>query len=288
MTFPSVETLVAQAKGGDRTALEEVVRQIQDKVYGLAMRMLSHPADAEDATQEILMKVVTHLATFRGDSAFTTWVYRIAANHLLTTRRRRAEREEITFEQFGELLDVGLTQEDLSVSADVDQRLLAEEAKIGCMQGMLLCLDRDQRMAYILGEILELTSKEGAQILDLTEVSFRKRLSRARERIRTFMDRKCGLANPANPCRCHRQVAPNIRRGRIQPDHLLFAAHPARGPNRDFLRSRVQGVDDLEGAAALFRSHPDYAAPSRFAEGIRSLVDSDQFQLLVQTWENDG
>lgn len=283
MTHHSLETLVAQAKDGDKAALEEVVRQIQDKVYGLAMRMLWHPADAQDATQEILIKVVTHLSSFRGDSAFTTWVYRIAANHLLTTRQRRAERERITFEQFGELLDVGLTQETASVPAQVEQQLLVEEAKIGCMQGMLLCLDRDQRLTYILGEIFEVTSKEGAQILKITPAAFRKRLSRARERIRTFMHHQCGLANPANPCRCRRQVGPNIKYGRIQTDNLLFATHPAHTPNREFLLPRIQEMDELERAAALFRSHPDYAAPLAFVEGIRNLMDSGQFQLLGDT-----
>ena len=85
----AIESLVERAKEGDQNALEELVRHIQDPVYGLALRMLSHPADAEDATQEILVKVVTHLVSFRQESAFTTWVYRIASNHLITNNKRR-------------------------------------------------------------------------------------------------------------------------------------------------------------------------------------------------------
>ncbi|TDI85334.1 MAG: RNA polymerase sigma factor [Chloroflexi bacterium] len=280
MTLQNIETLVVQAKDGDKASLEVLVRQIQDNVYGLAMRMLWHPEDAEDAAQEILIKVVTHLRNYRGDSAFTTWVYRIAANHLLTTRQRRVERERITFEQFGELLDMGLAEETLSVPAQVDQRLLEEEAKIGCMQGMLVCLDRDHRMTYILGEILELTGKEGAQILGITQAAFRKRLSRARERIRSFMHKKCGLANQANPCRCRRQVGPNIKYGRIHTDKLLFADHPTSSPNSEFVLSRIQELDELERSAALFRSHPNYAAPSALIDSIRNLVESGASQLL--------
>ncbi len=282
MTHISVEMLVAQARDGDKEALEEVVRQIQDNVYGLAIRMLWHPEDAEDASQEILIKVVTHLSNFRGDSAFTTWVYRIAANHLLTTRQRRVEKERITFEQFGDLLDVGLTEKTLSVPAQVDQRLLVEEAKIGCMQGMLLCLDRDHRLTYILGEILELTGKEGAHILGITQAAFRKRLSRSRGRIRSFMHEKCGLANPANPCRCRRQVEPNLKNGRIQTDNLLFADHPTSTPRSEFVLSRIQEMDELERSVALFRSHPDYAAPSALVDSIRNLVDSGESQLLSE------
>src|SRR6476469_10004830 len=98
---PTLETLVEQDKEGSKTALEAIILGIQDQVYNLALRMLWHPADAEDATQEILIKVLTQLSQFRQESAFTTWVYRIATNYLLTTRKRRAEVQQVTFEQFG-------------------------------------------------------------------------------------------------------------------------------------------------------------------------------------------
>ncbi|MFQ5614062.1 MAG: hypothetical protein ACE5H9_18220 [Anaerolineae bacterium] len=81
----------------------------------------------------------------------------------------------------------------------------------------------------------------------------------------------------------YRQVGPNIKYGRIQTGDLLFATHPAYTPNREFLLSRIQEMDELERAAALFRSHPDYAAPSAFVEGIRNLMDSGQLQLLGDT-----
>jgi RNA polymerase sigma factor (sigma-70 family) len=161
----TLETLVARAKEGDGDALEELVRAIQDRVYGLALRMLWHPDDAADATQEILMRIVTHLGSFRGESAFTTWTYRVASNYLLTARKRRAEHEELTFERFGAQLDEGLSNAPLQAPTDVEERLLVEEMKIGCTHGMLLCLDRAQRLAYILGEICEVTSEEGGYIL---------------------------------------------------------------------------------------------------------------------------
>ena len=83
-----LEWLVEAAKEGDRKALEDLISKIQNKIYGLALRMLYNPSDAEDAAQEILLKIITRLSTFRGESAFTTWMYRVAINHLLTLRRR--------------------------------------------------------------------------------------------------------------------------------------------------------------------------------------------------------
>ena len=79
-----LERLVEAAKEGDKKALEDLILKIQDKIYGLALRMLYNPSDAEDASQEILLKIITHLGTFRGESAFTTWMFRVAVNHLLT------------------------------------------------------------------------------------------------------------------------------------------------------------------------------------------------------------
>jgi DNA-directed RNA polymerase specialized sigma24 family protein len=69
--------------------------------------MLWHPEDAQDATQEILLRVVTHLSSFRGDSSFMTWVYQIAANHLLSCGRSRLEAQRLTFESFGKDLGEG-------------------------------------------------------------------------------------------------------------------------------------------------------------------------------------
>ena len=186
---------------------------MRDRIYNLALRMLWHPADAEDATQEILVRLVTHLGSFRGESAFTTWAYRVASNYLLTTRKRRAEREELTFERFAEQLDEGLAPDVPGPAAEVENRLLVEEVKLGCSQGMLLCLDRDHRLAYILGDVFGVTSQEAAEIVGISPVAFRKRLSRARARLHGFMEPQCGGAR-AGPSRCRRSTRGSGSHGR--------------------------------------------------------------------------
>src|SRR5215831_2903611 len=95
-------TWVRAAAAGDRAAAHEVLRAVQDDVYRLALRMLGHPQDAEDAAQEILVIVLTHLGSFRGESAFSTWVWRIAARHLAEVKRGR--REDDSFEALEERL----------------------------------------------------------------------------------------------------------------------------------------------------------------------------------------
>ncbi len=267
-----VDELVERARGGDAAALDRLVRSIEGDVYNLAVRMLWHPTDAEDATQEILIKVVTNLGGFRGESALRTWVFRVAANHLLTTRRRRAERPELNFAAFGDDLAEGL---DTPYEARVDERLLEEEVKVGCTQGMLLCLDREHRLAYVLGEIFELPGEQAATVLETTPAAYRKRLSRARERIQSFMRGHCGIVNPANPCRCRRRIGRAIELGRVDQSNLHFAGHTAEAVRR--------GVDDMErlqDAAAVFRSHPTYKAPEQLAGRLAELLASGRYPLL--------
>ena len=267
------DRLVERARGGDRGALEALVRGVQDDVYRLALKMLWHPADAQDATQEILVRLVTGLGTFRGEAAFGTWAYRVAVNHLLTTRRRRAERAAVSFEAFGEDLATGL---DRSYAAPgVDDALLEEEVKVGCTQAMLLCLDRGHRAAYILGEVFDLPSEQAAWVLELSPAAYRKRLSRARERVRSFMEGHCGLVRAENPCRCARRVGTAIATGRVEPAGLLFARAGA-------VRRGIAEMERLHASAAVFRSHPDVRAPEDLARRIVDVVRADRLSLLAE------
>lgn len=259
--------LIERAGAGDRRALETLIEHIQDNVYGLALRMLWHPEDARDATQEILLRVVTHLSSFRGESAFLTWVYRVAANALINFRKSRVEMQSYDFERFGRELDEGLLHPAPNALPQPDDAVLVEEIKVGCTLGMLMCLDRAHRLAYILGEILEFDSGEAAEVLEISAVAFRQRLSRARNAVVQFMRQKCGLVNEANPCRCSRRVPFAIATGRIDPARLLFARHEGR------LRHEVRKLEDARHIAAIYRSQPEFHSLDDFRNLVRGLVE---------------
>jgi RNA polymerase sigma factor (sigma-70 family) len=145
---------VRLVQSGSKEALELVIGRHQRWIYNVALRMLCHMQDAEGATQEILIKVITKLSTFRGQSQFRTWLSRLAVNHLLNMKRGNVEARSRTFDDYGRALENtpdGDFPDPRSVSADVQS--LVHEARIGCTSGMLLCLDRDQRLVYVLGEI---------------------------------------------------------------------------------------------------------------------------------------
>ena len=270
--------LVARAQSGERDALEDLVRRHQAWIYNIAVRMLYHPQDAEDATQEILIKALTRLSSFEGRSSFRTWLYRIVVNHVLNTKRGRREPEAMSFGCYGHGLD---HTPDLDLpdqqSVPADMRLLVDEARIGCTSGMLLCLDRAQRLIYILGEIFEVTDAVGAELLETSPENFRQRLARARRDLHNFMNDKCGLVNRANPCRCAKKTRGFMQAGYVDPENLLFARDRVRQV-REVVPRMYEAIAALdEACAGVHRQHPFYDPPD-LVQALRRLVESPEFR----------
>src|SRR5512133_225379 len=109
MTTPlTLEEITRSALDGDRDALDTLVRALQGDIYGLALRMLWNREDAEDATQEILIRIVTHLSQFGFKSQLKTWAYRVAVNYVLDVKKSAIERLHLSFERFAEDLEAGI------------------------------------------------------------------------------------------------------------------------------------------------------------------------------------
>jgi len=247
MTRPmTLEDAARRAIDGDRDALDGLVRDLQGDIYGLALRMLWNREDAEDATQEILVRAVTRLSRFDFRSRLKTWVYRIAVNYILDVKKSAVERLHLTFDQFADDLAEGLSADP---STDAERSLLVEEVKIGCTLGMLQCLDRPHRLAYVLGEIMDMSGPEAADALEITPDVFRKRLQYARAAIISFTRSYCGLVSDTAACACNRRVPPALRAGRVRADSFDFAANAS-----SFQETRAI-VRQVEGARRAFEVH---------------------------------
>ncbi len=275
--------LIEQAKLGSREALEKLVHRHQAWIYNIAVRMVFHPQDAEEVTQEVLIKAITRLSTFQGESQFRTWLYRITANHVLNIKRRGGETEAETFSSYAaainDTLDLDLPDPK---SVPVDVPLLVEEAKISCTMGMLLCLDRKQRLIFTLGEIFGASDTVGSEVLEMTADNFRQSLSRARRDLYQFMHGQCGLVNANNPCRCPKKTKGFIDAGHVKPGHLQFVplhlqriSEAAEG----IVRSIETAVD--EQYAAIFREHP-FLEPKNQFDWLRQLLDKGDFGTALQ------
>jgi RNA polymerase sigma factor (sigma-70 family) len=229
--------LALLAQSGDKDALESLIKRHQRWIYNIALRMLVQPQEAEDASQEILVKVVTRLSTFRGESQFRTWLYRVAANHLLNAKRAVNKGARWTFDEYRrELHDIADAELPDPNAVSPESRLVVDEARIGCTSAMLLCLDAEQRLIYVLGAIFGVSDRVGAELLDISRDNFRQKLSRARRDLRAFMNDECGLVNTSNPCRCAKKTQGFIKAGYIDARTLLFA--------RDRTANRVQQLED--------------------------------------------
>ncbi len=270
---PSDEELVREAQGGDRAALEQLALRHQRWIYNLVVRMVWFPTDAEDLTQDILVRMLAGLPGFRGESRFRTWLYRLAVNRVFTYRKQREEEPVETYADFARDLD-GIADTDPGDGEDPATRVLIEEAQILCTVAMLLCLTGRQRIVFILGEVFGAPDRVGAEVLEMTEVNFRQVLARARRDLYSFMAGRCGLVNPANACRCARKMRGFIEKGYMSPDRLRFArGHQFRV--RQIASSRARELKEtLERLhAELFQEHP-FLEPEAQSEAIRRALAS--------------
>jgi len=263
----TLETLVAKAQSGDKAALEQVVLGVKDMVYNLSAKMLLFPEDAQDASQEILVRLVTRLSTYKGDSKFTTWAYRVAVNYLLTAQGKQSRKFAMDFDQYANFVDAGQSPHATTASNEGELRLLELEVKTSCTQGLLLCLAPSSRLVYIVGDILGLDGPAGAQIIGTTPANFRQQLARGRAKVRNFLQAKCGLANPKNPCRCHKKVDFLVDKGLVSKPKLKFAQHVT---GVQTLHEQIAG---LESELELIRTNPNLPTPASIIEKMKELIE---------------
>jgi hypothetical protein len=143
---------------------------------------------------------------------------------------------------------------------------------------MLLCLDREQRLSYILGAIFEVSDTVAAEVLEISPENFRQRLARARRDLRNFMNDKCGLVNQANPCRCAKKTRGFIQAGHVDPNNLLFT-RDRLGEVRDAVPKTYETIRTLDNQCAeIYREHPFYKPPD-LGPMLRRLVESPSLRL---------
>jgi RNA polymerase sigma factor (sigma-70 family) len=254
--------LVARATAGDGSAVTEIVRALERPFYNMALRMLSYRQDAEDAAQEALIRVVTHLAQYRGDAAFSTWAWRIAIRQILDARTTRPR---YSFDEYA--ADLADGRED-SAAERPENAVLYRELKVICSRALLQCLDADQRVAFVLGDILELDSTDAAEIVEVDPATFRKRLSRARAALSGFLMRHCGVVNEAAPCACHRRLTRATALGRLDRDVLDVSEG-----NLVQLRRKIAALPDAERVGASYRSDPELTSRRDIVTAVHAMLD---------------
>lgn len=248
--------LVKLAISGDKNALQNLVIRHQIFIYNLALKMTKSIEDAEDLTQEVFIKAITSLSKFEGKSQFRTWLYRITVNHFLNAKKKKSELKVVDFETYFDSIDT-MPDNELGNQEVNDLTETIEELRISCTAGMLLCLDREQRMIYILGDMFEIDHNLGSEILGITAGNFRIRLMRARQDLYNWMNERCGLVNKSNPCRCAKKTRAYIEAGVVDPNNLIFNTRHKKKIyelSEQKSTSITDTVEDLN--KSIFQQHP--------------------------------
>lgn len=279
---PSGQT-IQQAVMGKLSSVDEIIMLIQPGIFNLAVRMLGNRDDAADATQEILLKVITHLSQFQAHAAFATWVFRIAKNHLLTAHTKSKEFPLVSLDTLQQSLDSGITFNAQMAHPFGDSRILSPEEKLeakqiglACTQKMLMSLDRHQRLSYILDTVLGLSSEEAAAVLEIASDTHRQRLSRARAKLDAFTGESCGRISEHARCQCDQQI-PGVRHRSAamgEPAKSIIAIHPIK---QQELIKNYEALIRLGDASALIKAHPQYQAPEQMRQAIRSVLKVEGF-----------
>ncbi|MEM8568965.1 MAG: sigma-70 family RNA polymerase sigma factor [Bacteroidota bacterium] len=214
------EQLIRDIQQGDRQALEELLLKHQPYIYNIAWKMVRDPQDAADLTQEAMIKITVSLSKFKFKSTFRTWAYRIVVNHFLDASKKRNEIAINSFDDMGSALH-NTPDVELSPLEREEKQEYIREMNLMCMSGMLLCLTREQRLVYIIGEMFGANHTIGSELLGLSKDNFRAKLKKSRKDIHHFMNNQCGLVNKSNPCRCHKKVTFALNNKHIDAKNLL-------------------------------------------------------------------
>lgn len=266
--------LVDSVLNGDSKALDKLVNIHQAFIYNIAWKMTHSNEDALDLTQEVLIKVITKLSTFKKKSAFRTWLYRIVFNEFLQSKRKKKEEAFPSFEEHDRQLNA-VPDTELTPAEELELKDYTREVKFRCTSAMLICLDREQRLIYLLGESFGIDHNLGAEIFDITPQNFRVKLSRARKELHNYMEFRCGLVNKSNPCRCVKKAKSALKMGVLNENSLIFKPSYTKKIG-DFVSENQDTMLDVldQKYVDIFRGHP---SKSEFdAETVISKIINDQ------------
>ena len=269
--------LIEQATAGDKNSLETIILSIQDLVFNLSLRMLGTFADAEDATQDILLKILTHLSSFQKKSSFSTWVFRIAANHLINYKKHMFAHFPLSFEYYGNDIENGQTKDIPDLTQNVEASILAEELKMSCTNVMLQCLDTESRCIFVLGTMFKIDSRIAADILDITPESYRQRLSRIRRKVADFLTDYCGEYGNGN-CHCKDRINYAIQNHRLNPAVLDYTT--ATEATTEKMRNFKNAMEEIDDLSAQFSFCKTYESPERTRQFIRDFLNSTSLSIV--------
>lgn len=277
MNNEELNDLISLALTGDSHALENIILDIQDFVFNISLRMLGTLADAEDASQDILIRIMTRLSSFQGKSSFKTWVYRISCNYLIDYKKNMFSQYPLDFDFYSNDIKIGFVDAPEELLMGVSKEELADELKMSCTNVMLQCLDSQSRCIFILGTMFKVGSKIAGEILNITPENYRQKLSRARKKVAGFLAYHCGLTETGFCC-CEKRVNYAIQQHRINPKNLEYRS--LKTLDNDILEDYKNSMENIDDLALVFEELPHYKSSMQTKLFLIKLLQSKNIQKI--------
>lgn len=274
MDKQSIKVLIDKALEGNTNALEEILLEVKDLIYNLSLRMLGTSNDADDATQDILVRVMTNLASFRKESSFSTWVYRIAVNYLIDYKKSMFAQRPLDFEFYANDIKAGYVENTDELMLGVSKEELAQELKMSCTNVMLQCLDPQTRCIFILGTMFKIDSKMAGDILGISADNYRQKLSRARKKMASFLKEYCGLNGGL--CNCQNRIGYAILTHRLNPNHLEYKE--LKKLDDEVLLNVKTSMEQIDEYSTIFDELPKYRSNIEEKVFIEKLLQSEHIK----------
>lgn len=266
---------INQALNGSKDSLGIIVENIDGLIFNLSLRMLGRIEDAEDAKQDILVKVITNLSSYKGESLFSTWVYRIAVNYLINEKNKQFVNQPLSFEIFGNDIDRYITSTVPQVDS-AEKAILSEELKLSCTNVMLQCLVPLDRLVFILGTMFHVDSSIGGEITGLSAGNFRQRLSRSRKVMSDFLSEYCEHGGGIK-CRCVNRVTYAQSQQRID---LTLPYSSSLVPEK--IANSKLAMENIDAATGLYANMCRHCSRQQTKDFLFDLINTGDFLSITK------
>lgn len=257
---------------GNKKSLEHLINVVKDKIFNISFYFIGDFELAKDCSQEILIKIVTNLGQLKDSAKFENWSYSIASNYLRNYKRDSIKYQGLSFEAME-----GDSQKHLEIVDSVDEQLnnireLAYELKVSCTIAMLMCLSKEDRILFLLSNLLGLNSIKIGEVLNIKPEAARKRLSRSANKIKNFINNNCGLLNKENSCNCRQRVNYAILQKRLLIGNYYFQNHDYLS-NNEMLNDKIEKMNNLEDIGEIFQNNPSYSIGDNLLNDIYEISE---------------
>ena len=277
MENKEINKFISLAVEGNSEALEKVLSEINDFIFNLSLRMLGTIHDAEDATQEILIKVMLNLFSFKKESAFKTWVYKIAVNYLFDYKKSMFYKYPLSFEYYADDIKAGYIDDEDIFEGDKNE--LSKELKLSCTNVMLQCLDAKSRCVFVIGTMFGVDSKIAGEILDMTPENYRQILHRTRKKMAKFLSEYCGLSGTGS-CNCKKRIGYAVSQHRLDPKDLEYSK--LKTLDEDILEDYMKSMEAFDEKITVFEDLPKYNSNINMKSFINDLVTSKHMKKIKE------